>query len=124
MGTALLLPVVLAAPSTAWAAASRIAALQYLSSVAKAAGLSTPAIHALSSKVAQSVAPATMDAIAVESFQRMREAIGTVLESASATLPALVDDDYSTGRTVVLHGVSFAHTELALFFSLGSQART
>ena len=53
--------------------------------------------------------------------QRLRTFIGAALQTARATVPSLIRDDFTTGRTLAVHGVVFSHTEIALLLAVSDQ---
>jgi hypothetical protein len=93
-----------------------------LEGLARELGMLRPEFRRLAQRVRLDVVLAQVAGRLLDATRRLRTVVGTALYTAKATVPALIEDDFSFGRTVEVQGVIFSHTELALLLVVGDMA--
>jgi hypothetical protein len=90
-----------------------------LADIVSELGLMQPAVRQLTQRICSNADAALLIGASREGTGRLRAIIGQAPGTAKASLPSLVEDDFASGRTVHVHGVSFSYTELALLLAVG-----
>lgn len=91
-----------------------------LLALSEALGLHQPLVLQLAQRLRSNLDPVAIAAPLREAAQRMRTVIGPAIHTARATMPALIEDDFSAGRTIQVHGLLFSTSELALLLAVSS----
>ena len=106
-----------------WAAPAPPDADALLLAMAQALGMDRTDLRLLARRI-RTLAGAAEHALAWRAgAERLLAAVGNVPHTARATVPSLVQDDFSLGRTLAVQGLVFSQVELALLAALGRPGR-
>jgi hypothetical protein len=101
----------------AWVSAALVlpfADRRLLEAMAHELGMREPAFEQLAQRVRLNVDPGQITTPVREAMQRLLTVVGAAVNTAKASVPALIEDDFRSGRTLHVRGVVFSHIELAL----------
>ncbi len=85
-----------------------------LEAIAHELGMREPGFEQLAQRVRLNVDPGQITAPVHDAMQRLLTVIGAAVNTAKASVPPLIEDDFRSGRTLHVRGVVFSHIELAL----------